>query len=196
MTNLVTAVNAELAKFAPDYVSDPKKAIFRIYRDTRFSADKTPYKDHIAASFGRRGLDKTGAGGFYFSVNHKEIEIAAGIYHPLPETMLAVRTHLAETHDQFRRVLSNRKLRQLLGELKGGELTRVPKGFDPGHPAADLIRKKDWILFVSLDPAFATSTELLPEIVSRFRAAAPVLEHLNTPLRPRKLPPYSPSDYF
>ncbi len=191
MTNLVIALNDELAKFAPEYVSDPKKAIFRIYRDTRFSADKTPYKDHIAASFGRRGLEKTGAGGFYFSVNHKKIEIAGGIYHPPPETMLAVRTYIAETHEQFRRVLSNRKLRQVLGELKGGELTRVPKGFDSCDPAADLIRKKDWILFVSLDPELATSSRLFGEIVTRFRAAAPLIEYLNTPLRPRKASPQS-----
>ncbi|MGI8744076.1 MAG: DUF2461 domain-containing protein [Bryobacteraceae bacterium] len=196
MVNLVTALNSELAKFAPEYVSDPKKAIFRIYRDTRFSADKTPYKDHIAASFSRRGLEKTGAGGFYFSVNHKEIEIAGGIYHPPPETMLAVRTHIAETHERFRRILSNRKLRQVLGELRGSELSRVPKGFDPSHAAADLIRKKDWILFVSLDPELATSPRLFDEIVTRFRAASPLLEYLNTPMRPRKASPYSPADYF
>ena len=68
MLELVSAINGELMKFAPDYVTDPKKALFRIYRDTRFSADKTPYKTHVAASFWRRGADHTGAGGFYFSV--------------------------------------------------------------------------------------------------------------------------------
>src|SRR5579863_8851398 len=73
MCELVLAVNEDLAKFAPAYTADPKKAIYRIYRDTRFSPDKTPYKTHIAASFSRRGMEKHGAGGFYFSVSHKEV---------------------------------------------------------------------------------------------------------------------------
>ena len=188
MLALVTAINGELARFAPDYVTEPNKAVFRIYRDTRFAYDKTPYKDHIAASFGPRGLQKKGAGSFFFSVNHKEIEIAGGVYHPSPEAMLAIRTHLSETHEEFRRLLANRKLRGLLGELKGETLSRVPKGFDAAHPAADLIKHKDWILFDSLDPAPATTPGLLTELVARFRAIAPVLDYLNTPLRARKTP--------
>jgi uncharacterized protein (TIGR02453 family) len=196
MVNLVNALNAELAKFAPDYVSDPKKAIFRIYRDTRFSNDKTPYKDHIAASFGRRGLEKTGAGGLYFSVNHKTIEIAGGIYHPPPETMLAVRTHIADTHEEFRRLLSDKKLRKLMGDLQGDQLTRVPKGFDSCHPAADLIKKKDWILFITLEPTLATDPRLLGEIVTRFRPLAPVIEYLNAPLRARKPKTYLQPIHF
>ena len=189
MLDLVTAINGELPRFAPDYVTDPGKAIFRIYRDTRFGPDKTPYKDHIAASFGRRGLEKKGAGSLFFSINHKEIEIAGGVYHPLPETMLAIRTHISETHGDFRRLLSNPKLRGLMGELRGDALSRVPKGFDAGHPAADLIKHKDWILYVTLDPSLATTPQLFTEILARFRAIAPVLEYLNTPLRARKTPP-------
>ena len=74
MLELVGAINTELAKFAPEYVTEPK--IFRIYRDTRFSADKTPYKTHVAASFSRRDSDRLGTGGFYFSVSHDVIEVA------------------------------------------------------------------------------------------------------------------------
>jgi len=74
MAELVTALNSEMMRFAPDYVNEPAKAIYRIYRDTRFSKDKTPYKTHIAAIFPRRGLEKHGGGGLYFSVSAKEIE--------------------------------------------------------------------------------------------------------------------------
>jgi len=186
MLGLVTALNGELAKFAPAHVSDPKKAIFRFYRDTRFSSDKTPYKDRIAAWFGRRGLEKTGAGGFYCSINHKSVEVGVGIYHPPPETMLAVRTHIAATSRQLRRILAGRKLQQLMGDLRGDELSRVPKGFDSDHPAADLIRKKDWILFASLPPDLATTPQLFSEIATRFRAGAPFIEYLNVPLISRK----------
>jgi uncharacterized protein (TIGR02453 family) len=188
MLELVAALNRELARFAPEYVTDVKKAIFRIYRDTRFSHDKTPYKTHVAASFSRRGPGRLGTGGFYFHVSPEQIEVAGGIYHPEPETMLLVRSHIAETYQDLRRILTNKKGRKLMGELQGDELTRSPKGFDPNHPAAEFIKKKDWILDSSLDPSLATSPKLYGEILERFRAMAPLIEYLNRPLLARKPP--------
>jgi len=186
MIELVTALNRDFAKFAPEFVSDPKKAIFRIYRDTRFSSDKTPYKTHIAASFARRGGERLAAGGFYFSVSHDQIEVAGGIYHPEPETMLVVRNHIAEHHQDLRRLLADRKVRRLLGDLQGDALTRAPKGFDPAHPAIQLIKMKDWILDTTLDPALGTSPRLYKELADRFRAMTPLIEFLNRPLLARK----------
>ena len=186
MIELVTALNHDFAKFAPEFVSDPKKAIFRIYRDTRFSSDKTPYKTHIAASFARRGGERLAAGGFYFSVSHDNIEVAGGIYHPEPETMLVIRNHIAEHHQELRRLLADRKVRRLLGDLQGAALTRAPKGFDPAHPAIQLIKMKDWILDTTLDPALGTSPRLYEELVDRFRAMTPLIEFLNRPLLAKK----------
>ncbi len=186
MLELAGAINTELGKFAPEYVTDPKSAIFRIYRDTRFSADKTPYKTHIAASFSRRGGERLGTGGFYFSVSHEAIEVAAGLWHPDREVMLLVRNHIAETHEELRRLLANKKARKLAGDLKGDALTRAPKGFDPAHPAAEFIKMKDWILDVTLDAGMATTSQLHGAIAERFRAMAPVLEYLNRPLLSRK----------
>jgi uncharacterized protein (TIGR02453 family) len=186
MLELVSAINSDLAKFAPNYVTEPKGAIFRIYRDTRFSADKTPYKTHIAASFSRRGSERLGLGGFYFSVSHEVIEVAAGIWHPDRDVMLLVRNHIAETHAELSRILADKKSRKLAGELKGDALTRSPKGFDPEHPAASFIKMKDWILDVTLDLSLATTPKLQGEIVARFRAMAPLIEYLNRPLIARK----------
>jgi len=186
MIELVTALNSEFANFAPQYVSDPKKAIFRIYRDTRFSSDKTPYKTHIAASFARRGGERLAAGGFYFSVSHDQIEVAGGIYHPAPETTLLVRTHIAEHHQDLGRLLADRKVRRLLGDLQGDALTRAPKGFDPAHPAIKLIKMKDWILDTTLDPSLGTSPRLYKELADRFRAMTPLIEFLNRPLLAKK----------
>jgi uncharacterized protein (TIGR02453 family) len=186
MLELVSAINAELAKFAPEHVTEPKNAVFRIYRDTRFSADKTPYKTHIAASFSRRGGERLGAGGFYFSVSHEVIEVAAGIWHPDREVMLIVRNHIAETHQELSRILGDKKARKLAGSLSGDALTRSPKGFDPQHPAAGFIKMKDWILDVTLDPSLATTPKLQAEIVARFRAMTPLIQYLNRPLIARK----------
>jgi uncharacterized protein (TIGR02453 family) len=186
MLELVAALNAELARFAPAYVTDPKKALFRIYRDTRFSPDKTPYKTHVAASFSRRGSEGLGLGGFYFSLSQETIEVAGGIWHPAPETMFTIRTHIAETHQELRRILAGKKARKLFGELQGDELTRSPKGFDPAHPAAASIKMKDWIFDSTLDPALATSPRLFAEILERFRGMAPLIEYLNRPLIAKK----------
>lgn len=186
MLELVGGINAELAKFAPEYVTEPKDAIFRIYRDTRFSTDKTPYKTHIAASFSRRGGERMGTGGFYFSVSHDNIEAAAGIWHPERDVMLLVRNHIADTHQELSRILADKKARKLTGELQGGALTRSPKGFDPEHPAAAIIKMKDWLLDVTLDPSLATTPKLQGEIVSRFRAMTPLIQYLNRPLISRK----------
>ena len=181
MTELVTAINGQLIKFAPEHVTDPKKAIFRIYRDTRFSADKTPYKTHLGAWFPRRGLGIPGAG-YYFGISAAGVEIGGGIYHPPPETLLAVRTHIAEKHAGLRTILARSKVKKRFGGLQGSELTRVPKGFDASHPAADLIRKTDWLLDASLPPSMVTSAQLYKELVESFRAMVPFVEYLNQPL--------------
>jgi uncharacterized protein (TIGR02453 family) len=181
MAELVGALSAEMIRFAPEHV-DPAKAIYRIYRDTRFSKDKTPYKTHIAAIFPRRGLEKHGGAGLYFSVSPKEVEVAGGVYMPGPETLLAIRTCVAEHHEEFRRIVRGRKLRSLVGELHGEQLSRVPKGFLSCHPAADLVRYKQWLFYVMLDPALATTPKLLPEIRKRFEAMMPFIEFLNGPL--------------
>jgi uncharacterized protein (TIGR02453 family) len=185
MTELVQAVNQELSKIAPEYVTDPKKAIFRIYRDTRFSPDKTPYKTHIGAFFVRRGLT-SGAAGLYMHVSAKDIYIGGGLYHPEREVLLTVREHVRDHYGELRKILSQRKLKALLGDLRGDCLTRAPKGFDPEHPAADLIKHKDWLLAAELEPAVATTPRIYPEILSRFRLIIPFVEFFNRALSARK----------
>ncbi|MDP8979282.1 MAG: DUF2461 domain-containing protein [Acidobacteriota bacterium] len=194
MTDLVTALNAELARIAPEHVTDPARAIFRIYRDTRFSTDKTPYKTHIAARFPRRGKDSS-SGTFYFSISADEVAVGGGVYHPDPASMLLVRKHVAENHRELRRILQNTRLKQSLGELQGDELRRMPKGFDPAHPAADLIRKKDWFLYATLDAKLALGPELFKELRTRFRLLVPVLEFLARPFPERKTVTEPPEYY-
>ena len=183
MLQLCEALNVAMKRFAPDYVTDPAKAVYRIYRDTRFSNNKTPYKTHIAASFRHKFLIGEGGGaGFYFQVSHKDVSVGGGMYMPSPETLLAVRTHFAEYHREFETLLKARSVKRLLGDIQGDQLTRAPKGFPPDHPAADLLRRKQIYFFTELDPAIATTPELYDAIVKRFEAMTPFLEFLNAPL--------------
>ncbi len=98
MLEFVEEINAELLKFAPEHITEPKKSVYRIYRDTRFSKDKTPYKTHLAAIFPRRGLGKDAGAGYYFHVSAKEVGIACGAYMPGPEQLLKIRHFIAENH--------------------------------------------------------------------------------------------------
>jgi uncharacterized protein (TIGR02453 family) len=188
MVELVTALNGAMMDFAPDYVTDAPKAIYRIYRDTRFSPDKTPYKTQIAASFSRRGMEKHGAAGYYFAVSHKGVDVGGGIYMPAPETLLAVRSLIAERHAEFRKVAASSAIKRLLGAVYGQALSRVPKGFCAEHPAADLLRLKQFLLFTTLDPSMITTPKLFVEIEKRFRAMAPFLDFLNAPLLGKRRP--------
>ncbi|MGA2143716.1 MAG: DUF2461 domain-containing protein [Bryobacteraceae bacterium] len=181
MVRLVEALNRGLEPIAPALITPPEKAIYRIYRDTRFSQDKTPYKDHIAASFHNRASAGQSDGGLYLAISHKEVAVGGGVYLPEPAALRTIREHIAENHGELRRILASKTVKRLLGELQGEQLSRVPKGFACDHPAADLLRRKRYILYIELPAELATTPRLYQEIWSRFRATLPFLEFLTAP---------------
>jgi uncharacterized protein (TIGR02453 family) len=177
---LCALVIDDLRAFAADHAGEPKRSLFRIYRDTRFSKDKTPYKTHVAAVFPRAGMGKTTCAGFYFAVSHESVEIAAGMYMPGPEELAAVRAAIASDNGKaMRKLLAARGLRKQAGELLGDKLARVPKGFEPDHPAAELLRMKQWYFDVTLPASAACEPSIRKQITTRFRAMAPVVHYLN-----------------
>ncbi len=182
MEELVTAISARLARFAPDYVTDPKRAIFRIYRDTRFSSNKSPYKTSCGALFFRSDLPKNQAAAFYFELNRKYAGVAGGLYMPDAAVLRAVRSHLAEYWEELRTLLKNRALKASMGDLRGERLSRPPKGFSAGHPGIDLIRARQWYFWRELPVELALSPDILGAIAARFEKMTPVVEFLNRPL--------------
>jgi len=189
MLALIGEINDAMIRFAPDNVRPPQKAMFRIYRDTRFSADKKPYKTHQGAWWVRTGLEKTSGGGYYFHVGADEVVIAAGAYMPEREQLLAIRRYFVDHHTEFRKIVAGRKLRSLMKEFEGLALTRPPKGFCAEDPAIDLIRCRQWGMSAHLPADAATKPTLLKEIVKRFEAVAPMVEFLNAPLVPKPRKP-------
>ena len=183
---LVVAVNEALLRIAPEHIQPPQKAMMRIYRDIRFSSDKRPYKIHQGVWWAREGLEKTSGGGFYFDLSGEHVTIAAGVFMPEREQLLAIRRHLEIHHEEMRRILAQKKLRTLMKEIDGQKLTRAPKGFAPDSPALDLILNREWGLVTKLPADTATKPTLLREIVKRFEAAAPMVALLNSPLAAKK----------
>lgn len=185
MLALVGEINEAMLTFAPENVRPPQKAMMRIYRDIRFSKDKRPYKTNVAAWWARTGLEKTSGGGYYFHLSPDEVVIAAGVYMPEREQLLAIRRHLVKHHAELRKILAGRKLRSLMQEFDGLRLSRPPKGFSADDPAMDLLLCRQWGVAAHLPPETATKPTLLKEIVERFKAAVPMVELLNAPLVPK-----------
>jgi uncharacterized protein (TIGR02453 family) len=182
MLHIIEKVTEAMAEFSLAHVRPAQKCMMRIYRDTRFSSDKSPYKRNIAAWWSCEGLEKTSGGGFYFHLSGKEVVIAAGVYMPEREQLTAIRTYLLDHHQEVRQLLNDKKLRRQMGSFDGLRLTRPPKGFPKEHPAMDLILCRQWGLGATLPPETALSKDFVREIVQRFRLVAPLVEALNTPL--------------
>ena len=102
---MVEEINAALEGFAPEHVRPAQKCVMRIYRDIRFSKDKRPFKTHLAAWWARQGMEKTSGGGYYLQVSATEVMVAAGVYMPEREQVLAIRRHLVEHHGEMRGIL-------------------------------------------------------------------------------------------
>ena len=191
MVELVSAINEDLRSFAVDYVAPvPAKALYRIYRDTRFSKDKTPYKTHVGATFHRRGLSRTTCAGFYVGVSHKCVEVAGGMYMPGPEELSAVRDAIAEEPGAFLKLLNDRRLTKTMGPLRGERLARPPKGFEAhaDSAAAEHLRGKQWYWFVELPAEVALTPGVRKQVVDRFKLMADALEWMNAALLARRAP--------
>ncbi|HET6935786.1 MAG TPA: DUF2461 domain-containing protein [Candidatus Angelobacter sp.] len=186
----ITRVTHGMEDYAPDHLRPPQKCMLRIYRDTRFSADKTPYKTHVAAWWTRNGLEKTSGGGYYLHLSATELVLAAGVYMPPKEQLFAIRSYLLEGHAEFRRLIENKRLRGKMDLHDPQSLTRPPKGFPAEHPAIEWIKWRQWGVVATL-PASEALKPGLPKLVEQyFRLAAPLVNFLNEPLlrvaRPKK----------
>ena len=188
MLAVVRKVTEAMLDFAPPFVRPAEKCLFRIYRDTRFSNDKRPYKSHVAAWWSHQGLQKTSGAGFYFHISPKEVIIAAGAYMPEKDQLSQIRHWLLDHHAEFRKLLQSPKVKKHFVEFEGNPLTRPPKGFPSEHPGMDLIRCRQWGLSATLPPETALEKDFAAKLVRYFKVAAPVVDALNTPIAAAQIP--------
>lgn len=195
---LVEEVDARLGDFAPEIVGHPKRSLFRIHRDVRFSADKRPYKTSVAAWFFHNGGDGTVAGagrsgahggaGFYIDIGQTTSSIGGGIWMPPRSTLTRIREQIDEDHETLSRLLRTPKLRRRFGALAtDGMLTRMPRGYAESHPAASLLRHQSFTLGRSLNDRELFSATL-PDLLARdFALMLPLVRWLNDALGLRAL---------
>jgi uncharacterized protein (TIGR02453 family) len=185
MIELLAMLKRDLPAFAPELVSDPKICLYRIYRDTRFSDDKTPLKTHVAAHFPSKRFGRDGGAGLYLEIAPTWVWIGGGLYMPATADLQAIREHIDVTHPRLHRLVTGASFRKQVGTLDGERLTRVPRGYAKDHPAAHYLQFKQFLAGREYDAAFATSARFYAELLRVFRAVAPVVRFLNAPLEAR-----------
>jgi len=179
---IIRKVTDAMMEFAPNHVRPAEKSLFRIYRDTRFSNNKLPYKTHVAAWWSHTGVEKTSGAGYYFQVSPKGVVIAAGAYMPEKEQLAAIRHWLLDHHEEFRKALNRPAVRKIFTVFDGEALTRPPKGFPSEHQAMDLIKCKQWGLSTTLPVETALKPDFAATLVKHFKLLAPIVDALNTPI--------------
>ncbi|MBI1184015.1 TIGR02453 family protein [bacterium] len=129
---------------------DPKAKIFRIYRDVRFSTDKTPYKTNFAGSYTR--LSPALRGGYYFHISPEESFVGGGFWQPEKDDLQLIREQIQQDAQPLRQAINNSKFQAYFGELGGEQLKTSPKGFDKEDPAIDLLRYKSFVVMHKFEP--------------------------------------------
>jgi uncharacterized protein (TIGR02453 family) len=186
MTAVVERLAEDFRAFAPELVASPKVSMYRIYRDTRFSENKTPYKTHVAAVFPTRGLLKHQGAGAYFHISPDGVWVGGGMYSPEPAQLYVVREHIAANIKQLRAIVESPGFRRHVGKLEGDKLTRVPRGFARDHEAAEYLKHRYFIAGTEFPAALAVSPRFYSTLLSVFRQVIPLSRFLNAPLLKRR----------
>ncbi|MGH9317211.1 MAG: DUF2461 domain-containing protein [Thermoanaerobaculia bacterium] len=170
----------QLSEISRHFVADPRPtggSLFRIYRDTRFSKDKSPYKTNAAADFRHRaGGRDVHAPGFYLSLESGGCLAAAGLWHPDPQALAKVRDAIVERPKAWERI------RRLGLEVEGDSLVRPPKGYDPAHPFIGDIKRKDFYTTVPFTEKQVCSPRFLLDFAAVCKKMAPLAEFLTEAL--------------
>ena len=187
LRELIEELDVRLAHFAPEIVGDPKRSMFRIHRDIRFSADKSPYKTHASCWFyhrdGTRAVGREAAGGgagFYFQIGPGNSFVGGGMWMPPREALGRLRGAIAEDPGRFARIAGDARVKRRFGGLSDeAMLKRVPRGFAPDHPAARWLKYQSFVTGRELPDAQAVSARLPALLEADFRLMVPLVRWIN-----------------
>ena len=171
----------KLQKISPHFDAIPKAvggSLFRIYRDVRFSKDKSPYKTHVGIHFRHKKHKTAHAPGFYLHLEPGGCFVGAGIWRPDGPTLRGIRERIAKDPKGWNKVISAKALSNRGLALGGDALKRPPKGFDPDHPAIEDLKRKDFILVSEIKQSDVTQPGYIDEFAKSCKAAAPLVAFL------------------
>jgi len=171
----------EIVKYGLEETDDIEKVkMFRIYRDVRFSINKTPYKTHFGVSFHRKKPNLRG--GYYMHLAPQNSFIASGFWNPNPMDLLRIRKDLEMNAQELRDIITDLKFKKAWGELKGDEVKTSPKGFNIDHPNIDLIRHKQFLFTKRFDDKSVLSSDFQKEVIKSFTTIRPFFDYMTSVL--------------
>lgn len=171
---------SSLKKISPHFRAVPKRvggSVMRVYRDTRFSKDKTPYKTNVGIHFRHEMGKDVHCPGFYLHIAPKECFAGAGIWHPDSKSLGKIREAIADRPAEWKRARDNKKFKSHF-ELTGDSLKRHPRGYDPDHKYIVDLKRKDHIGIKSLTAKEVTSKNLVTELKDMFVSSKPYMRFL------------------
>ncbi len=184
---LIRAVGEQLPDFAPAFRADARKlggSLMRIYRDTRFGKDKSPYKTNIGIQFRHEAGKDVHAPGFYIHISGGECFVGVGIWHPPSDALLKVRTAIVERPAQWLAARDDAEFSRWY-RLSGESLKTAPRGFDRNHALIDDLKRKDFIAVSDLAPELIEQPDFADIACDYFRAGVPMMRFLCAALRLR-----------
>lgn len=160
-----------------DFDGIEKSKVMRIYRDVRFSKDKSPYKTFFAASFTRDG--KYRRGGFYFKIEpNGKTMVGGGFFGPVPKDLKFIRDGILAEADRYKKLLASDDIKNYFGGLKGEALKTAPKGYDKNHPDIPLIRNKQFLLWKEFDDKTVLKADFPALVVDSFKKMLPFFQFM------------------
>lgn len=177
---LIADLQPDLAAISPHYRADPRPmggSLFRIYRDTRFANDKTPYKTWSGARFFHERSKQVPAPSFYLHIAPGDCFVGGGLWHPEPETQRRIRNFMLDNPSGWKAAVQSPAFRRRF-ELTGGTLVRPPRGFPAEHELIDDIKRKDFVAGAGLDDDIVLGPRLRQSVAAQFKALAPMIDYL------------------
>jgi uncharacterized protein (TIGR02453 family) len=154
-----------------------KESLMRIYRDTRFSKDKTPYKTYFSGSFKR--ATKKLRGGYYFEIGPGQTLAAGGFFSPDPQDLLKIRKDIDYNYKDWKKILANKGLVKTFGVMQGETVATAPKGFSKDNPAIELLRHKQFYFQRTFTDAEALDKSFLKELNHTFKNLRPYFDYMS-----------------
>jgi uncharacterized protein (TIGR02453 family) len=177
---LIADLQAPLAKISPHFVADPRTqggSMFRIHRDTRFANDKTPYKTWSGARLFHERSRQVDAPSFYLHIQQGDCFVGGGKWHPEPESIKRIREFIVNNPAAWKKATRSKSFTSHF-MLGGDSLVRPPRGFDANHELIEDIKRKDFVASERFADSIASSAELKPLLVDRFKRVAPMVDYL------------------
>jgi len=176
VSEFIVCMAPNLRKISPHYIANPKPhggSMFRIYRDTRFSKDKTPYKTHTGVQFRHEAGKDAHAPGFYLQLGADGLYFGGGIWRPPGPQLNRIRDYLADNSRSWARISNATRIKEV-GGIRGESLKRPPRGFDAQHVHIEDLKRKSFYVMTEAPPERALRPGFVDDVTEGFRRAAPL----------------------